>query len=233
MMMMMMPLLAPVRNLSNLSSRWIHQIKRVCDDDKSLQVQWGCSSLIQGWIEIWQVTQSCCMKWFSSLKDELNYNRPWWNSTKVYICFNSGMHGIIWSGMTGGMIQPGWDGELARHVEKPSEAGSGHPPRTGTAEMKDCLVLEQQHQTTASSCMLSPIPHSPSLTLETLTTIWYSSAGARLPGCHGYPMPEVSQRDNPRRHSQITWILFASHLCVLRSNLIYLFPCRAIQCEYK
>lgn len=45
---MMMPRLAPVRNLSNLSSRWIHQIKRVWDDDKSLQVQWGCSSLIQG-----------------------------------------------------------------------------------------------------------------------------------------------------------------------------------------
>lgn len=45
---MMMPWLATVRNLSNLSSRWIHQIKRVWDDDKSLQVQWGCSSLIQG-----------------------------------------------------------------------------------------------------------------------------------------------------------------------------------------
>lgn len=47
-MMMMMPWLDTVRNLSNLSSRWIHQIKRVWDDDKSLQVQWGCSSLIQG-----------------------------------------------------------------------------------------------------------------------------------------------------------------------------------------
>lgn len=45
---MMMPRLATVRNLSNLSSRWIHQIKRVWDDDKSLQVQWGCSSLIRG-----------------------------------------------------------------------------------------------------------------------------------------------------------------------------------------
>lgn len=45
---MMMPWLATVRNLSNLSSRWIHQIKRVWDDDKSLQVQWGCSSLIRG-----------------------------------------------------------------------------------------------------------------------------------------------------------------------------------------
>lgn len=44
---MMMPRLATVRNLSNLSSRWIHQIKRVWDDDKSLQVQWGCSSLIR------------------------------------------------------------------------------------------------------------------------------------------------------------------------------------------
>lgn len=36
-----------VQNLSNLSSRWIHQIKRVWDHDKSLQVQWDCSSLIQ------------------------------------------------------------------------------------------------------------------------------------------------------------------------------------------
>lgn len=48
MMKMMMPWLATVRNLPNLSSRWIHQIKRVWDDDKSLQVQWGCSSLIWG-----------------------------------------------------------------------------------------------------------------------------------------------------------------------------------------
>lgn len=169
------------------------------------------------------------------------FNRPWWNGMKAYICFNSGMLRTWWDGLEWydrWMIQPGWDRELARHVEKPSEAGSGHPLRTCTTEMKGCLVLEQQHQTTASSCILSPIPHPPlslhrSLPLLTLTTIWYSSAVARLPGCHGYPMPEVSQRDNPRRHSQITWIQFACHLCILRRNLIYLFPCRAIQCEYK
>lgn len=48
------------------------------------------------------------------------------------------------------MIQPVWDGELAWHVEEPSEAESGHPLRTHTAKMKGCLVLKQQHQTTAS-----------------------------------------------------------------------------------
>lgn len=59
------------------------------------------------------------------------------------------------------MIQPGWDRELARHVEEPSEAGSGHPLRTCTAEMKGCLVLKQQHQTTASYCIFSPSPTLP------------------------------------------------------------------------
>lgn len=34
-----------VQILSNLSGRWIHQIKRVWDHDKSQQVQWGCSCL--------------------------------------------------------------------------------------------------------------------------------------------------------------------------------------------
>lgn len=179
------------------------------------------------------------MKWFSSLKDApflTGRGGMAWKLTYVLIQACSGLDrdGLEWYDRW--MIQPGWDRELARHVEKPSEAGSGHPLRTCTAEMKGCLVLEQQHQTTASSCILSPIPHPPpslSLTLLTLTTIWYSSAVARLPGCHGYPMPEVSQWDNPRRHSQITWIQFACHLCILRRNLIYLFPCRAIQCEYK
>ena len=179
----------------------------------------------------------------------------WSGSAQKYAPFTTGCGGMAWkltyvliqacTGLDGDdlewydrwIFQPGWDRELARHVEKPSEAGSGHPLRTCTAEMKGCLVLEQQHQTTASSCILSPIPHSPSISVS---LSWLSPqydivlhVFARLPGCHGYPMLKVSQQDNPRRHSQITWIQFASHLCLFRCNLIYLFPCRAIQHEYK
>lgn len=177
------------------------------------------------------------MKWFSSLKDapfSISHGGMAWELTYVLIQACTGLDGDGLEWYDRWMIQPGWNRELARHVEEPSEAGSGHPLRTCTAEMKGCLVLKQQHQTTASYCIFSPSPTLPaslSLTLLTLTTIWYSSAVAGLLGCHGYPMLEVSQLDNPRRHSQITWIRFA-HLCIVRRNLIYLFPCRAIQCEY-
>lgn len=92
--MMMMLWLTTIRNLSNLSSRWIHQIKRVWDDDKSLQVQWGCSSLHTGinrdlnhtghtefQHEVVQLSERCPI-----------YNGLWRNGMKAYICFNSGMH---------------------------------------------------------------------------------------------------------------------------------------------
>lgn len=131
------------------------------------------------------------------------FDRPWWNEMKAYICFNSGMHRTWWGwfGVVWSVDDPGWDRELARHVEKPSEAGSGHPLRTCTAEMKGCLVLEQQHQTTASSCILSPIPHSPSISFS-LSLSWLSPQYDIVLPLHVYPVAMVTLCR--RCHSEIT-----------------------------
>lgn len=131
------------------------------------------------------------------------YNRQWWNTAKAYICFNSVEHGILWRDdlewCDWWMILPQWDRELARHVEKSSEAGSGHPLRTCTAKMKGCLVLERQHQTATSSCILSPIPHSPSISLS---DSWLSPQYDIVLLLHVYPVAIVTQC--LRCHSKIT-----------------------------
>lgn len=96
--------------------------------------------------------------------------------------------GMIWSGMIGAWSRD-WDRELARHVEEPSDAGSGHPLRTCTAKMKGCLVLEQHHQTAASSCILSP---SPLVSLH-FSLSWLSTQYDIVTPLHVYQVAMVTQ----------------------------------------
>lgn len=80
--------------------------------------------------------------------------------------FNSGMC-RPWLGRLGKVwwMDSSWDRELLPYVEEQSEAGSGHPLWTCTADMKDCLVLKHQHQKKHFLLHLShpPLSLNPSL----------------------------------------------------------------------
>lgn len=136
--------------------------------------------------------------------------------------FNSGIHrpwlgwfGKVWWMDNPFIVRQGVAAARRAAVRSSStwwREGCGHPLRTCTAEMKDYLMLKHHHQTTTSYCIF-PIPQSLKISLSTLNTIWYTSAVGLL-SHHGYPLLKMSQQDNPRRHSQITWIQF-THLCII------------------
>lgn len=136
----------------------------------------------------------------------------------------AGWFGVVWLVDDPATVRQGV-GAACREVVRSREWAS-----PADLHCQDERVLSVGAAASNSHLLLHPFPHPPlslhfSLWLLTLTTIWYSSAVARLPGCHSYPMPEVSQQDNPRRHSQITWIQLASHLCVFPAAIWFIcFP---------
>ena len=121
------------------------------------------------------------------------YDQPWSNGMKAYICFNSGMNGTLWEDdlewYDRWMIQPGWDRELAWHVEKPSEAGSGHPLRTCTAKMKGLSVGAAASN---SRFLLHPFHHPPLSLHFSLWLSWLSPQYDIVLLLHVYPVAMVT-----------------------------------------
>lgn len=166
------------------------------------------------------------------------YNQLLSNGLKAYICFNFGTHGPWLGDELEGCDR--WKMQRSRQgVGAARSEAVRSRERASPADLhcQDERLLSVGAEASNSRLLLHPFSHPPvlppflSVTLLTLTTIWYSSAASRLPGCHGYPMPRVSQQDNPRRHSQITWIQLASRLCFPHTDLIYLFPRSSVRIQ--